>query len=94
MEAGAGFAWERFDGGHDNSLIWQAGTGVEFQVAPALVVTPYVKYVDTPDLNRRDEWDYGVKANYWVDSQWALTAGVYRDNHQNMGYTVGTNFRF
>jgi hypothetical protein len=94
VEGGGGYVWERFNGGTDNSLIWHAAVGVEFQVAPAFTVTPFVKYQDTPSLSQRDEWDYGVKANYWVDSQWALTAGVARSNHQDMTYTIGTNFRF
>ena len=93
-EAGAGYTWERGDGGHDNSLLWEVAVGTEFQLAPAWSVTPFVQYQGTPDLARRDQWIYGVKANYWVDRQWALTAGVDRDNHQAMRYTVGTNFRF
>jgi hypothetical protein len=94
VEAGAGYTWERFDGGKDNSLLWELAVGAEFQVAPAVTITPFVKYTGTPDLARRNEWDYGVKANYWVDSQWAVTVGLARTNHQDMAYTVGTNFRF
>lgn len=94
VEAGGGYAWEKVAGTRDNSFIWDAAVGVEFQVAPAVTITPFVKYQGTPDLVQREKWDFGVKANYWVNSQWAVTAGIARDNHQNTGFTVGTNFRF
>jgi hypothetical protein len=94
VEAGAGYTWESLPGARDNSLIWDVAVGAEFQAAPALTFTPFVKYQGTPSLVRRDQWDFGVKANYWVDAQWALTVGVDRDSHQNTGFTVGTNFRF
>ena len=94
VEAGAGYTWEKVAGVKDNSFLWQAGLGVEFQAAPAVTVTPFIRYSDAPSLSQRDKWDFGVKANYWVDRQWAVTAGLVRDDHQNMTYTVGTNFRF
>ena len=78
----------------DNSLIWQVATGVEFQASPAVTVTPFIRYQGTPSLARRDVWDFGVKANYWVNSQWAVTVGLDRDDHQNTGFTLGTNFRY
>jgi hypothetical protein len=94
VEAGGGFAWEKVAGAKDNSFLWEVAIGTEFQVAPAVTVTPYIKYEGTPSLARRNTWDYGVKANYWVDGQWAVTAGLDRTNHQDMRYTVGTNWRF
>ena len=94
VEAGAGYTWERGGGVRDNSVLWEIAVGTEFQLAPAFTLTPFVKYQGTPDLASRDLWNYGAKANYWVDSQWALTAGLDRDNHQAMRYLVGTNFRF
>ncbi len=97
VEAGVGYAWQReTPAGKDNSVLWQAAIGAEFQVAPAFTVTPYLQYTDTPSLagNNGGTWKYGVKANYWVDSQWAVTAGIARDDNQNNLFTVGTNFRF
>ncbi len=94
VEAGGGYAWEKVAGTRDNSFIWDAAVGAEFQLAPAFTLTPFVKYQGTPSLTQREKWDFGVKANYWVTSQWAVTAGLDRDNHQNTGFTVGTNFRF
>lgn len=94
VEADAGYAWQRGFGGHDNSLLWVVAAGVELQVAPAVTVTPSLQYADAPDLAGRGAWTYGVKANYWVDSQWAVTAGLARDDDQNIVFTAGTNFRF
>ena len=94
VEAGAGYAWEKVTGVRRNSVIWLAAVGAEFQVAPAVTVTPFVKYQGTPSLAQHDKWDFGVKANYWVTSQWAVTVSLDRDDHQNTGFTAGTNFRF
>lgn len=95
VEAGIGHVWSRFAGARDNSLLWQVGAGAEFQVAPRATVTPYVKYVDRPDLEGTDgNWNFGVKGSYWIDSRWAVTAGIERDDEQNTAFTVGTNFRY
>jgi hypothetical protein len=94
VEAGAGYAWEKTAGAKDNSFLWQVGAGAEFQVAPAVSVTPFVKYADAPSLTSKGRWDYGVKANYWVDRQWSVTVGLDRDDDSNTGFMVGTNFRF
>jgi hypothetical protein len=94
VEAGGGYAWNRVGGMKDNSFLWEVAAGAEFLVGPAITVTPFVQYKGTPDLARRSLWDFGVKANYWVTSQWAITGGLDRDDHQDTGFTVGTNFRF
>jgi len=94
VEAGLGYSWTKFAGAPDNSLVWELGTGVEFQAAPAVTVTPYIKYQDARDLAGGSTWNFGVKGNYWVNSQWAITVGLsYADSHDT-GFTVGTNFRF
>jgi len=94
VEGGVGYAWTKFAGTHDNSIVWDAAVGAEFQVAPAVTVTPYVQFRDEPDLAGGSTWNFGVKGNYWVNSQWSITGGVNRDDDQNMGFTVGTNFRY
>ncbi|MES1194635.1 MAG: hypothetical protein ABUL65_01990 [Opitutus sp.] len=96
VEAGMGYAWQRgTPSGTDHSILWRAAIGAELQLAPAFSVTPYVEYVDAPDLaSSRRAWNFGANANYWIDSQWAVTAGLARDDHQNNRFTVGTNFRF
>jgi len=96
IEAGAGWTWFKYAGVRDNSFTWDAAAGVEFQVAPKVSVTPYVKYEDAPSLDvaDKDTWNFGVKANYWVNNQWGVTGGVsYNDDHDTT-YTIGTNFRF
>jgi hypothetical protein len=94
VEAGGGFAWQRGYGNSDNSFVWGVGVGAEFQLAPAVTVTPFVKYDDAPDFAGSGAFTYGVKANYWVDSQWSVTGGISRDDDQNTSFTIGTNFRF
>ena len=94
VEAGAGYTWVRASGAKDNSFVWETAAGVEFQVVPRATVTPFVQYTDAPDLAGGSKWNFGAKASYWIDSQWAVTTGLARDNHQNTAFTVGTNFRF
>jgi hypothetical protein len=50
--------------------------------------------VDAPDLPGDGAWNFGVKGSYWIDSSWAVTAGIERDDEQNSTFTVGTNFRY
>ncbi len=94
VEAGAGYTWTRFAGAHDHSLVWEAAVGAELQVTPALTVTPFVQFVEVPDLASGSTWNFGMKTNYWVDRQWAITASISRNNNQDTAFTVGTNFRF
>lgn len=94
VEAGVGFTTARYSGNGDDSYVWEVAGGIEFQVAPATTVTPYIQYMDAPDLPGDGQWKFGVKANHWVNSQAAVTAGVERDDDQNTMFTVGTNFRF
>jgi len=94
VEAGAGYAWVSYAGMKDNSFIWHAAVGAEFQIRPRATVTPYIRYEDAPDLAGANTWNFGVKGSYWIDSSWAVTAGIERDDEQNTAFTVGTNFRF
>ena len=89
-EASAGFAWTS----GDDSFVWEIGTGVEFQVTPKLALTPYIQYMDAPDLAGDGTVNFGAKGNYWVTPQWAVTASVEIDDDENSSFTVGTNFRF
>jgi hypothetical protein len=94
VEAGAGYTWARYAGAKDNSFIWHLGVGAEFQVTPQATVTPYVTYEDAPSLAGGNTWNFGVKANYWIDSSWAVTAGLSRNDEKATAFTIGTNFRF
>jgi hypothetical protein len=94
VEAGVGSTWTKYAGNHDSSFVWEVAVGSEFQVAAKATVTPYVQYLDAPDITSSGTWNYGVKANYWVNTQWSVTAGVSINDNKDTSYTVGTNFRF
>lgn len=94
VEAGAGLTTARYAGAGDDSYLWEVAGGIEFQVAPATTVTPYVQYGDAPDLPGDGRWKFGVRANHWVNNTAAVTAGIERDDDQNTMFTIGTNFRF
>lgn len=94
VEAGIGYDWLRFAGTRDHSFVWTAGAGVEFQATPDLTVTPFIRYNRTDGYADKDTVTYGVKGNYWVTHQWAVTAQLDRNDNQDMGYKVGFNYRF
>lgn len=91
---GGGWIWTKDAGVRDNSFAYGLNTGVEFQVTKELSITPYVSFIDATSFHVDNKLDYGVKANYWFTGQWALNAGVSRDNMVNTTYSVGTTFRF
>lgn len=41
-----------------------------------------------------DTFEFGVRANYWVTRQWALTAKLARNDNKDMTYSVGAVYRF
>lgn len=93
-EAGVGFAWNRFGGVSDDSFVWMVGVGAELRVNNRATVTPYMNYVDAPDLGDSGAFSFGVRGSYWIDSSWAVTTGFEVDDDRNTTFTVGTNFRF
>lgn len=93
-EAGVGYAWNRFAGASDNSFVWALGVGAELRVSSRATVTPYVQYVDAPDLPGNGVVNFGAKGSYWIDTSWAVTAGFEVDDDKNSTFTFGTNFRF
>lgn len=94
VEAGVGYDWLRFAGTKDHSFVWLVSAGVEFQPTPVLTITPFVRYTRTGGYSDEDTVNYGVKANYWVTRQWAVTAGIDRNDDQDMTYKIGVNVRF
>ena len=94
LEGGLGYDWTKAAGLKDHSFAWIAGAGVEFQATPALTVTPFIRYERTNGFADRNTADYGVKANYWLTTQWAVTAALSRDDAQNLSYKIGVNCRF
>jgi opacity protein-like surface antigen len=91
---GAGWIWTKTSNVRDNSFLYKLDTGVEFQVTRELSLTPVVSFTDPTALHVNNKWGYGVKANYWITSEWGVTAGVMRDNMVNTTFSVGTTFRF
>jgi opacity protein-like surface antigen len=93
---GAGYIRTKFSGSKDWAFAGDLSTGVEFQVTKDLSITPVATYTDTTSsqITRENRWEYGVKANYWITSDWALSAGVSRDNQVDTTYSIGTTFRF
>lgn len=94
VEARVGWAWQKFAGASEDSFAWGLGVGAEFEVMPALTVTPFVRYEDMTKGSNNDTWVYGVKANYWVTHNVGILAGIDRDDDKNMTYTIGANIRF
>lgn len=94
-EAGLGWTWLRAPFGFsDDSFAYFAGVGAEFQVSPDVTVTPFVRYLDATADSFEHEWDYGIRANWWVTEKVGLTGAVVRDNARNMEYNLGVNYRF
>jgi len=91
---GAGWTWTKVSDVRDNSFVYNLETGVEFQVTKDLSLTPVVSYTDPTSLHVDNKWGYGVKAHYWITSQWGVSAGIGRDNMVDTTYSVGTTFRF
>ena len=88
-----GWVWDRVPGFADDGFAYAAKTGVEFQVAPQVVVTPYVSYEDTPDV-RSQKWNYGVMGNYRFNREWSASLDAKMDDNHNIRYAAGVNFHF
>lgn len=98
VQALAGWEWRRGGGSStNNSFAYTLGTGVEFQVAPAIVLTPYLNFVRATGITR-SELDYGVKATYRVNRQWGVSVGWEYDSvyHAKDAQVVslGVNYHF
>ncbi|MEO6875880.1 MAG: hypothetical protein ABI222_13765 [Opitutaceae bacterium] len=97
VQALAGWEWQRGLGASDNSFAYTLGTGVEFQVAKPIVVTPFVNFVRATSYSR-SEVDYGVKTAYRLTKEWSLSASVQYNAvvHQkdDIGYTAGVQYHF
>jgi len=94
LEAGLGYDRTKYAGVRDNSIALIGGAGMEFQVTNALTLTPFVRYERTNGFADKNTATYGVKANYWLTRQWALSSAITRDDAQSMSYKIGFNSRF
>ena len=94
IDVGVGWIWTKDAGVNGNSFLYHLSAGVEYQLTSALSLTPYLTYLDAPSVTVINHWNYGVKTNYWLTSQWGLGVGIGRDNKQDMTYSARVNFRF
>ena len=103
VSADAGWIWQKFAGEKANTFTYKLATGVEFQLIPALVLTPYVSYQGTPSHFSDDNflwhnhgrlWSAGAKATYRVTKQWGASLGAEISEHNDIGYTAGVSYHF
>jgi hypothetical protein len=98
VAAGVDWDWQHSDfASSNNGLGLLVGTGVEFQVAPAFVVTPFVNFVRQTASNQ-NEFDSGAKATYRFSREWSVTAkaqyDAIRSNPDRMEYSLGVNYHY
>jgi hypothetical protein len=93
LQGNVGWAWDKVGSGHKNGYAYSAKTGIEFQLAPQLVLTPYVSYDDAPKV-RAQTWNYGVQGNYRFTKEWSTSLGAKMDEHHNIRYAAGVNYHF
>ena len=93
----AGWDWRKGDSFTGSSFAYTLGAGVEFQVVPTLVLTPYVNFVRATSFEQ-SEFDYGAKAAYRLNKSWSLTASAQYEAvmHQKdgRGFTLGVAYRY
>lgn len=93
LQANAGWIFRRSAGEASDSFAYTLKTGVEFQLLPALVVTPYVSYSGARHFSSY-EWNYGAKGTYRFTKQWSGAVGVQIDERHNLEFTLGVNFHY
>lgn len=98
--AAVGWQWQKVTGAggfDDDSFAFKVGVGSEFQVAPAVVVTPFVNFVRATGFNA-NEFEFGAKATYRLNSQWSLTARAQYEavehSDNSAEYSLGVNYHF
>ena len=95
VEAGLGWQWAKAPLGYRaNSPAYFLGTGVEFQMARDLALTPFVRYTDATKHGIGHEVDCGIKANYWLGEHVGIMTSISRDNSRDMRYGLGLTFRY
>lgn len=93
LQGNVGWAWDKLGRAHDNGFAYAAKTGIEFQLAPQLVLTPYVSYEDAPKVHAQT-WNYGVQSNYRFTKEWSGSLGAKMDGAHNLRYAAGVNYHF
>ncbi len=95
---GADWTWRyRTPLGNHSSLGLLAGTGFEIQMAPAVVLTPFVNFSRQTGFSQ-NEFDFGFKGTYRFAREWSVTALAQYNNvsHQGDGakFALGLNYHF
>ena len=94
-EVGLGGLWVKAPlVSHQHSFLWFVGAGVELQATPDLSFTPFARLSYANSVNNPKQWDYGVRANYWLNDKIGLTGTLSRDNTRDMSYGLGISFRY
>jgi hypothetical protein len=97
VQALAGWEWREGNGPSDNSFAYTVGSGVEFQVAQPLVLTPFVNFVRATAFNQ-SEIDTGVKTAYRLNREWSVTAeaqyAAVRRARDGAGYSLGLDYHY
>jgi hypothetical protein len=95
--AAVGWEWQKAAGLREDSFTYKVGVGTEFQVAPALVVTPFVNFVRATGFNA-SEVDVGAKVTYRLNKDWSLTAraqyDAVRHDDDSKEYSIGAIYHF
>lgn len=95
VDGGLGWTWLKAPLGlSDNSFLWFASFGAEFQATDALTLTPMIRFWDAASVDEGDTWEYGLKANYWVNEKLGVTAKIVRTDSESTEYGLGINYRF
>jgi outer membrane scaffolding protein for murein synthesis (MipA/OmpV family) len=96
-EASAGWEWVKAAGIRDDSFAYKIGVGTEFQVAPSLVITPFVNFVRATSFNA-SEVELGAKATYRLNREWSLTVRAQyeavRHDDDSAEYSIGAIYHF
>jgi len=95
--ASVGWAWARSGGVHDDSFLYKLGVGVEFPVAQAFAVSPYVNFARATGFNT-SEVEFGVKAEYKVTKEIGVFGRVQYDavrhDDNQTEFAAGLNYHF
>lgn len=87
-EAAAGFRHK------DNDFLWGLGAGLEY-VIDQLSFIGSANYSRATNGGHDGVWAFGAQANYWLDSNWAISAGyAYLDYKNGHGNEVSAKVRF
>jgi hypothetical protein len=95
--AAVGWQWQKAGVFKDDSFAFKVGVGSEFQVAPAIVVTPFVNFVRATGFNA-NEFELGAKATYRINGDWSVTARAQYEavehSDNSAEYSLGVNYHF